>query len=96
MNNENNPQPLSILNPTSYTIPITIASPPNTTNNQQINRTSETSQSTPLTSLRLTTNTSEETHQDANFGEALECEIIKELNDIIQSLPMDLQQRTIK
>ena len=96
MKNENNPQPPSILNPTSYTTPTTIAPPPNTTNNQHINRASETYQSTSLTSLGVTTNNSEEIQKNNNSGEALECDMIKGLNDIMWSLPVSLQQRTIK
>ena len=60
MNDENNLQSPSMLNQTSYETPPTTTSPPNATNNQQTNRTSETSQSTPLSSLGINTDTSEE------------------------------------
>ena len=80
MNDNNDLQTPSILNPTSCTTPTTITSPPNTINNQQINRASKTSQSTPLSSLGITINTSKVIQKNENFGEALESNVIKGLN----------------
>ena len=49
-----------------------------------------------LTSLGITANNSEEVHPiNAKIGEALECKTLQGLHLHVQSLPMDLQQRTI-